>query len=218
MRLKNIPHAKDFLAEHGNLIYMDTEEVPTIAAGELPITVEIGAGRGDFILSHAKTDKTKQFYAIEMYDSVMYRAVDKHLSDPQENLQFIIGDAKNIEHVFKPHSIERIFLNFSDPWPKKRHAKRRLTYRDKLKKYERILIKNGYIEMKTDNRGLFESTLLELSLEGWRLAEISLNIYDDEDFVAERVHQTEYEKRFISKGMPIYFLRAFPGREESEVY
>ena len=210
MRLKKVPHAEAFLAASGRVIYLEEDKLVAdpVQASEQRIELEIGCGKGDFILGRAAANPETTYYAIEKFDSVLFRAVEKVEPGTLPNMQFILGDAEHLEQMFVQHSLDRIFLNFSDPWPKTRHAKRRLTYRTKLEIYANLLKESGVLELKTDNQSLFESTLLELSHEKWTLDEVSINLYENEKLAHKTKFQTEYEKKFVAKGMPIYYLKA----------
>ena len=208
MRLKHIPHAKAFLEQH-EAVQMLTETSTVLdLAPAAEYALEIGCGRGDFIIQKAQQQPNVTFYALEKYDSVLFKAVEKLETIQVRNIQFISGDAEDLAVMFPEKSLDVIYLNFSDPWPKKRHAKRRLTYRKKLDLYESLLKDSGWIELKSDNQLFFESTLCELSLRGWEILEISLDLYGDNRFECIKSCQTEYEKRFIRKGQTIRYLKA----------
>ena len=163
------------------------------------IHIEIGMGKGDFIIGMAKNNPNINFIGIEKYDSVLVRAIEK-LDDSITNLKFIRMDAGEIDEVFDKE-VDVIYLNFSDPWPKKRHANRRLTSTNFLKKYDNLFKKDKTIVMKTDNRKLFEFSLIEFSNYGYKIEQISLDLHKDD---IENNIETEYEKKFSSLGYPIY--------------
>ena len=165
-----------------------------------PIHLEIGMGKGDFIINMAKAFPDINFIGIEMYDSVLVRAIEK-ISNIS-NLRFIKMDATYIEDIFDSE-IDVLYLNFSDPWPKKRHEHRRLTSIRFLKRYDKIFKDKKEIIQKTDNRHFFEFSLKSLTDYGYKIEDISLNLHDDEFFNIE----TEYEKKFSSKGFPIYMVK-----------
>lgn len=169
--------------------------------------LEIGTGRGRFITLHAKTYPEYNHFGVDIVPEILVDAVDKH--DKGEgipsNLRFLLADAKGLMNVFNEGEIERIYLNFSDPWPKKRHAKRRLTHHHFLKVYAYLLKKGGELIFKTDGEALFDFSLEELKAHGWEVKEETRDLYSHlpEDNIA-----TEYERRFVRQGLPIYKLIA----------
>ena len=173
----------------------------TLFGNNNPICLELGMGRGSFIIEMAKTYPNINFIGIEKYDSVLVRALEK-LDEEIPNLRFIRMDATDIENVFYKE-ITTIYLNFSDPWPKNRHEHRRLTSEKFLSRYDNLFIKEKNIIMKTDNRKLFEYSLISFVENNYKIEEISLDLYKDDikDNVA-----TEYEKRFVSLGERIYMV------------
>ena len=178
-----------------------------------PIHIEVGMGRGRFISTMAAEHSDINYLAVEVIEEMILAAVQKMTKrgGVPANLRLIWSDACNLSDIFAPGEIERIYLNFSDPWPKHRHRKRRLTHSNFLQQYARILAPGGEIHFKTDNQGLFEFSLNELSDHGWRLKNIRLDLYKSlpEDNVA-----TEYENRYVRQGLPIYRLEAVrPDRE-----
>jgi tRNA (guanine-N7-)-methyltransferase len=169
-----------------------------------PLHVEIGSGKGQFIHEMAKRNPHINFIAIEKFDSVIVKILDKVLIEPLNNLYLVRMDAESIVECFNEHSIEKIYLNFSDPWPKIRHEKRRLTHEDFLKQYERILIKGGELEFKTDNRKLFEYSLISMQQYGLKFVEVSLDLHLDKEIMNI---MTEFEEKFSKQG-PIYKIKA----------
>lgn len=143
------------------------------------------------------------YVGIEMYSSVLLRAVQKMEENPLENLKFIRMDAREIEEVFEKGEVDKIYLNFSDPWPKDRHAKRRLPSRQFLARFDQILKKEGTIEFKTDNKDLFDFAVEEVEPAGWKIDAITYDLHHDEIMVQGNI-MTEYEEKFSSKGNPIY--------------
>lgn len=174
---------------------------------EHPIHLEIGMGKGQFITTLARLNPTINYIGIERYESVIIRALQKMEENAPENLHFLCMDAIQICEVFAQGEIGRIYLNFSDPWPKERHAKRRLTSRNFLKLYEQILTPSGQIEFKTDNHGLFTFSLEEIPSAGWTLDAYTLNLHQDSVLIKGNI-MTEYEEKFSSMGNPIYKLTA----------
>ena len=169
---------------------------------DAPLHVEIGMGKGRFLMDMARLHPEISYIGIEKYSSVLLRAIQKMQEDPLPNVKFIRMDAEEIEAVFGEGEVDRIYLNFSDPWPKDRHAKRRLESRQFLKRYDRILKKGGQIEFKTDNRELFAFALEELPEAGWRAKAVTWDLHGDPAMNEGNV-MTEYEERFSSLGKPI---------------
>ncbi|MBQ9827358.1 MAG: tRNA (guanosine(46)-N7)-methyltransferase TrmB, partial [Lachnospiraceae bacterium] len=169
-----------------------------------PLRIEIGMGKGKFLAGMAARDQDINFVGIEKFSSVLIRAVQRIGRMEEEgtdlsNVRLIRADAERIEDIFEERSVDRIFLNFSDPWPKDRHAKRRLTSEQFLKRYERILKKDGDIVFKTDNRVFFDFSLEEIERSGWIIEEMTYDLGDsDPDNIT-----TEYEDRFRSEGVKI---------------
>lgn len=167
-----------------------------------PIHIEIGCGKGKFITSLAEKNNDINYIAIEKVEEVLYKTVLK--LDDHKNLKIILGDGNDILEYFEKDEIDRIYLNFSDPWPKKRHHKRRLTSENYLVKYYEVLKKHGKIILKTDNPILFEYSLNTLN-KRWLLENISLDYQQSEEI---EDFATEYEEKFRRKGMKIYRLEA----------
>ena len=167
MRLRNNPKAKELIENHRDVVIDLKEKVDlkTLFASNQPVRMEIGMGKGDFIINKALQHPEINFIGVEKYDSVLYVALKKYLAMEQKpsNLRFICFDATNLLDYFEKNSLQKIYLNFSDPWPKAKHAKRRLTYRSYLAIYQELLSEDGDIEFKTDNRGLFEYSLISMN-------------------------------------------------------
>ena len=168
-----------------------------------PIRIEIGMGKGRFIMDLARQNSDINYVGIEKYSSVLIRGIQKLEADPLSNLYFIRMEAEEITSVFGEGEIDRIYLNFSDPWPKDRHAKRRLPSREFLRRYDEILIPDGVIEFKTDNHDLFQFALEELEPAGWKIVQMTEDLHHNAQMMKGNV-MTEYEERFSSKGNPIY--------------
>jgi tRNA (guanine-N7-)-methyltransferase len=173
-----------------------------------PIYLEIGMGKGKFIIENALRYPDINFIGLEKEKSVLVRAVEKVEVRPS-NLLMISADAVNILNMFAEKEITKIFLNFSDPWPKSRHTKRRLTYSSNLDNYQKILIDEGTIAFKTDNRHLFEYSLTSFTSQGFQMVDLSLNLHEDKDDIIT----TEYEDRFTEKGNIIYFVEVKKWKE-----
>lgn len=172
-----------------------------------PLHMEIGMGKGQFLMQLAKENPQINYIGIERYTSVLIKALKKMEAEPLPNLYFICIDAANLEQVFSPGEIDRIYLNFSDPWPKDRHAKRRLTSTAFLKRYDTVLQPEGRIEFKTDNEALFDFSLESIKEAGWKLTGCSRNLHQDPEMNAGNI-MTEYEEKFSAKGNPIFKLIA----------
>lgn len=209
MRLRNIPGAEEAL-----LTYPTFVEQPTTLKNRWherfnntnPIHLEIGCGKGRFITTLAARHPEVNFIALERQAEVIYRAAQKTEQQVIPNLALIQYDATLLPEIFALGELDRIYLNFSDPWPKKRHYKRRLTYRDFLNMYKQVLKPTGEIHIKTDNEGLFEFSLNELSHERFQLRNITFDLHQSD--LAEQNVMTEYEQRFSSRGQRIYRTEA----------
>lgn len=205
MRLRNVPGSRDMIAESKYTIKNETENKgkwKEIFKNNHPIHIEIGMGKGQFIMTLAEKNPNINYIGIEKYSSVLVRAIEKQEVVDLPNLYFIRMDAENIGEVFEEGEIERIYLNFSDPWPKDRHAKRRLTSVQFLERYEKILLKEGSVIFKTDNRDLFDFSLEQVELaENWKLINHTFDLHHSE-YVEGNV-MTEYETRFVEKGNAI---------------
>lgn len=202
MRLRNVKGASTIIDECAYIIkdYKEYKgKYKHLFNNDNPIHIEIGMGKGDFIIGMAKKYPEINFIGIEKFDSVIVRAIEK-IEEEIPNLKLIRMDATEIEDVFDKE-IEYIYLNFSDPWPKKRHSDRRLTSLKFLKRYDKLFKGNKNIVMKTDNRKLFEFSIMEFNNYNYKIEEISLDLYNDD--VKDNV-ATEYEKKFHSLGFPIY--------------
>ena len=208
MRLRNIPGSKEVIAESAYVIQepqRNKGKWKEIFGNEHPLHIEVGMGKGRFIMDMAKLHPECNYIGIEMYDSVLLRAVQKREQMEEElaNLFFVRMDARILPEVFAKGEVERIFLYFSDPWPKDRHAKRRLTSRQFLERYEEILAPKGQVEFKTDNRDLFEFSLEEAKEAGWILEAYTFDLHHEEEMMMGNV-MTEYEEKFSSMGNPIH--------------
>ncbi len=208
MRVRYKPWAEDYLKNHPDLVDMDGAHAGKMSEWfekEQPIYIEIGSGMGQFITTLAAQYPEINFVSMEREKSVMYKVLDKTKEMGLKNLKMICNDAIELNEYFKDKEISRIYLNFSDPWPKKRHEKRRLTYKTFLDTFKRILPENGEIHFKTDNRGLFEYSLVSFSQYGMKLNGVWLDLHAS-DF--EGNVMTEYEQKFSNKGQVIYRVEA----------
>ena len=206
MRLRNIPGANDVIASSPYVIQEPIDKKGNQKENfpkNQPIHIEIGMGKGKFIHELAKRNPEINYIGIERYSSVLLRAIQKMEEEPLENLKFMCIDAKEITDVFDTEEVDKIYLNFSDPWPKDRHAKRRLPSKEFLLRYDKILKKDGKLEFKTDNKGLFDFALEELTVANWKAEAVSYDLHNDEKRCQGNI-MTEYEEKFSSKGNPIY--------------
>ena len=210
MRLRNIPGADAAIAESSYCIKEPETQKghwQEVFPSSQPLHIEIGMGKGRFIMDLAAAHPKINYIGIERYSSVLLRALQKMEVTPLPNLKFICMDAADIAEVFAPEEVARIYLNFSDPWPKERHAKRRLTSRQFLARYDLVLAKDGRVEFKTDNQDLFTFSLEEIPEAGWHLDASTRDLHHDEILNKENI-MTEYEEKFSSLGNPICKLIA----------
>lgn len=206
MRLRNITGSREMIAESRFVVHEPQEykgRWSELFGNDHPLRIEIGMGKGRFIMDLARMHPEINYVGIEKYSSVLLRGIQKMETDPLPNLYFIRMEAEEIADVFGREEVERIYLNFSDPWPKDRHAKRRLPSREFLKRYDEILVRDGVIEFKTDNQDLFRFALEEIAPAGWQLLQKTEDLHHDEKMLAGNV-MTEYEEKFSALGNPIY--------------
>ena len=214
MRLRNIPGAEEIVRASRYFI-PDPETLrghwKENAACGSPLHIEIGMGKGKFLTEMAKCHPDIFYVGIEKYTSVLLHAVKRMDQEvaPPENVRFLLFMAENLETVFGPGEVDRIYLNFSDPWPKDRHHKRRLTSREHLEQYAKLLAPGGHLEFKTDNEKLFDFSLEELPAAGWNLLFVTRDLHADP--LCDGNVMTEYEERFSALGQPIFKLIAEPG-------
>lgn len=202
MRLRNVPGSRDRIAESRFTIKNAERQKgkwSQVFGNDHPIYVEIGMGKGQFIMALAEDNPDINYVGIEKYSSVLVRAIEKQEEKDLPNLYFIRMEAENIAEVFGEEEVAGIYLNFSDPWPKDRHAKRRLTSVQFLDRYEKILKKEGQVVFKTDNQELFDFSLQQVEqAEHWKLLNYTYDLHHSE-YVEGNV-MTEYEVRFVEKG------------------
>ena len=211
MRVKHKKWADPLIAAHPEMMVTNPAEWKgkwqQRFEKQQPIHLEVGMGKGQFIIGMAKAHPECNFIGLEIQRTVAAIALKKALSEEQlPNLQLICGDGEDLDTFFEPHEIDRLYLNFSDPWPKKRHAKRRLTYKTFLANYQDILKVQGAIELKTDNMGFFEFSLQSMNNYGMHFDGVWLDLHNSEE--NEHNVETEYEQKFAAKGQPIYKLTA----------
>lgn len=210
MRLRNIPGAREVMVEN-QYVFTEPEGMKgtwsEVFNNDNPVRIEIGMGKGRFVSTLAQLNPDINYVGIEKYSSVLLRAVEKQDELNLPNLRFIRMDAEAITEVFDRGEVDRIYLNFSDPWPKDRHAKRRLTSRQFFERYNIILKKDGQVEFKTDNRPLFDFSVEEVKEAGWQLRAVTYDLHNDAKLCEGNV-MTEYEERFSAAGNPICKLIA----------
>ena len=206
MRQRNVKNKKEII-ENSNYVvsnpYENINNWKNVFGNDNPIYIEIGMGKGNFIIENAKRYPNINFIGIEKFDSILALALKKLDLLELPNLRVIRMDAFDVEKVFN-HEISKLFLNFSDPWPKKRHTNRRLTSGVFLEKYNNLFKEDNDIEFKTDNRGLFEYSLCSFNENGFLIKEISLDLHKSDK---ENNIMTEYEKKFSDKNNCIYYVK-----------
>lgn len=207
MRLRNITGSREIIAQ-SSFVIQEPERYKghfsELFGNENPLHIEIGMGKGRFITTLAMRNPKINYIGIEKYSSVLLRAIEKRSTIECENLMFLRFDAEFITDIFSKNEVERIYLNFSDPWPKDRHAKRRLTSQHFLDKYNDFLAQDGRVEFKTDNRELFDFSLEQAELAGWKTDEVTYDLHHS--IYNENNVMTEYEERFSAQGNPIHRL------------
>lgn len=208
MRLRNIPGSREAIASSDFVVHEDVMKEKKgcwkeVFGSDRPLYLEVGMGKGRFITQHAVENPDKNYVGIEKYSSVLLRALEKREQLPElDNLLFLRMDAEDLPEVFGENEVDGIYLNFSDPWPKDRHAKRRLPSKEFLARYDKILKPEGKVEFKTDNIGLFEFALEQVKEAGWTLEVSTFDLHHDEELMKGNI-MTEYEERFSSQGNPI---------------
>ncbi len=204
MRLRNVKGAREAMIESKYTVNSPEElkgRWREHFGNGNPIHLEIGTGKGRFLTTLATNNPDINYVGIEKYSSVLIRALEKQEELKLPNLIFIRMDAENVTDIFEKEEVDKIYLNFSDPWPKDRHAKRRLTSRQFLGRYNEFLKKDGTVEFKTDNRALFDFSVEETKEAGWNMKAITYDLHNSE--MNEGNIMTEYEIRFSSEGVPI---------------
>ncbi len=203
--MRHKPWADDYLAENAHIALENPEQYQgkwhELFGNDQPIHIEVGTGKGSFLTGMGKLHPDINYIGIELFKSVIVTAVDKIKETDVQNVKLLNINAETLTDVFAENEIDRVYLNFSDPWPKSRHEKRRLTFKAFLERYEQILRSGGELHFKTDNRGLFEYSLKSFSSYGLLLTYVSLDLHEDG---LEGNVMTEYEEKFSSMGQPIY--------------
>lgn len=211
MRLRNVKGSREMIATNDFVVHEEETmkgKWHDFFENENPIHIEVGMGKGRFIIDMAKLHPEINYIGIEKYSSVLVRAIEKQTIEQLPNLVFIRMDAEAIENVFEKDEVAYIYLNFSDPWPKDRHARRRLTSRQFLARYDQILVPEGRVEFKTDNRPLFDFSLEEVEAAGWKLSASTYDLHRD-PVLNEGNVMTEYEAKFSALGNPIHKYIAY---------
>jgi tRNA (guanine-N7-)-methyltransferase len=205
MRLRNKPWAKDKLQQYSNYVIHEPEQLRgnwgEAFEKNQPLHIEIGTGKGQFITGMANANPEINYIGIELQESVIVSALDRLIEAELPNCKLMNVNGAELAKYFASGDVSRVYLNFSDPWPKTRHEKRRLTFKSFLEVYESILVKNGEIHFKTDNQGLFEYSLVSFSHYGMLLKYVSLDLHNSD---YEGNIMTEYEEKFSSRGSRIY--------------
>lgn len=207
MRLRNVKGSRETIAANEYVIHTEEEYQKNkghwkeVFGNDHPIHIEVGMGKGKFIMELARQNPDINYIGIEKYSSVLVRALEKRPELEQDNLLFIRMDAEYIADAFEKDEISRIYLNFSDPWPKDRHAKRRLTSKQFLARYDKFLVPDGRVIFKTDNRALFDFSLEQVEEAGWILENHTFDLHHSE--YLEGNVMTEYESKFVAEGKPI---------------
>ncbi len=210
MRLRNIPEAKDAIARSPYVIQEPASckgRWQSLFPSPKPLFLEIGMGKGQFLMALSGRHPENNYLGMELYDSVLFRAVQKRERLEKEgvffpNLHYICADARFLTDYFAPEEVSGIYLNFSDPWPKARHHKRRLTSHVFLERYTAILSPRGQVRFKTDNQELFAFSLEEAKGAGWRLLSVTWDLHSDAVLCRDNC-MTEYEEKFSQAGKPI---------------
>jgi tRNA (guanine-N7-)-methyltransferase len=209
MRLRNVKGSRETIAANKYVIHDETTwkgKWQEVFGNENPIHIEIGMGKGQFITTLAQQNPAINYVGIEKYSSVLVRAIEKQEELQLPNLVFIRMEAEYIADVFEKNEVAQIYLNFSDPWPKDRHAKRRLTSKEFFARYDKILVPDGVVIFKTDNRELFDFSVEQVPEAGWEMVNCTYDLHHSE-YVEGNV-MTEYETKFAAEGKPIHRLVA----------
>ena len=208
MRLRRVKNVEEKIKKYSHIIIenpmANKGKWHELFGNDNPIELEIGMGKGKFIKSHALNNPNINYIGCELSDSIIYKAAKQVSELNIPNLKMINVDAFKLTEVFEKGEILKIYLNFSDPWPKSRHEKRRLTSSGFLNVYKEIIKENGELEFKTDNRKLFEYSLISFHKEGLEFVELSLDLHNSG---IEGIITTEYEDRFLQIGNPIYYIK-----------
>ena len=214
MRLRNIPGADEYIANCEYVINDPTDYKglwnKEIFSNSNSLHIEIGMGKGQFITQMTANNPDINYLGIEKYSSVLLRAATKFEKKPLDNLRFLCVDARKLTDIFDKNEINRIYLNFSDPWPKDRHAKRRLTSPIFLELYSEIIREDGLLEFKTDNTNLFDYSIITINESSlWEMCNYTYDLHNEPSMNEGNI-MTEYEEKFVGQGNPIHKLIAKP--------
>ncbi|MFD1396500.1 tRNA (guanosine(46)-N7)-methyltransferase TrmB [Kroppenstedtia eburnea] len=211
MRIRRKPHAKQMVQEHPRVV-KEPEQLRgkwhTLFGNDRPIHLELGTGKGQFLSRVCQDRPAVNWIGVERIEEVLLHALKKAEETPCANLRFLWMDVNRLDEIFAEGEVERIHLHFSDPWPKKRHARRRLTHHTFLHRYKKVLEPQGEILLKTDNSSLFDFSLEELEATGFTIVESTRDLYHS-PYVRGNI-PTEYEQKFTARGVPIHYLLAKP--------
>lgn len=208
MRMRNKPWAIDYLESNDHIVDVNntySKKIKEFFSTVQPIHIEVGTGMGTFITTLAQNNPDINYVGIEIDKNVMIRVTEKVLELGLTNVRLLLLDANKLMEYFNENEIEKVYLNFSDPWPKTRHAKRRLTHSNFLSSYKQLLKEHSIVEFKTDNRRLFEFSLMSMNAYGMKFNNLNLDVHDDEP---EENIRTEYEEKFSKRGHKIYWIQA----------
>ena len=204
MRLRNIRGSKELVGKSPFVIkdaYLYKGKWKDVFKNENPVHIEVGMGKGRFITTLAEQNPSVNYVGIEKYSSVLVRGIEKQQEMNLPNLVFLCEDAERLEEIFGNEEVKKIYLNFSDPWPKDRHAKRRLTSKEYFSRYEQILSKEGIVEFKTDNKVLFDFSLQQIEEANWEIIQETFDLHHSDMAIGNIM--TEYEEKFSALGNPI---------------
>ena len=208
MRLRYVKGAADTIAQHPKWIYNDpgdhNKQLNELFPKDQPLHLEIGMGKGQFLYTHAAKHPYINYLGLEKFDSAIVKALYKQIEQPRDNYRLVRGEAEHLLELLPPHSVERIYLNFSDPWPKARHEKRRLTNPRFLTMYHKLLVPGGEIHFKTDNQELFDYSVEIIQSQPMNIVSMTRDLHRDQT----NIITTEFEDRFLELGQPIYHLIA----------
>lgn len=208
MRMRNKPWAIDYLESNDQFVDVNnnySKKIKEFFSKDQPLHIEVGTGMGTFITTLAENNPDVNYVGIEIDKNVMIRVTEKVVDLGLENVRLVLLDANKLMDYFNENEVDKVYLNFSDPWPKNRHAKRRLTHSNFLSSYKQLLKENSIVEFKTDNRGLFEFSLISMNTYGMKFENLNLDVHDNEP---EMNIRTEYEEKFSQRGHKIYWIQA----------
>lgn len=206
--MRNKPWAIDYLESNDHIVDVNntySKKIKEFFSTAQPIHIEVGTGMGTFITTLAQNNPDINYVGIEIDKNVMIRVTEKVVELGLTNVRLLLLDANKLMEYFNENEIDKVYLNFSDPWPKTRHAKRRLTHSNFLSSYKQLLKEHSIVEFKTDNRGLFEFSLMSMNAYGMKFDNLNLDVHDDEP---EENIRTEYEEKFSKRGHKIYWIQA----------